>query len=1103
MATTNHQIVDQGLRLLGPGLRPFVERELRAQFKDEWLSQGMGMARGQSIGRGTSPDDPQVLLKLLVDNWRNVFEQKLSRADQSYIHETRDVRNRWAHHESFSTDDALRALDTIHRLLQAVSAGEPAIEVDHLRQGLMRRKFDEQARTTYRTRTGTKASGDDTPSTASGLPGWREIVEPHDDVATGRYELAQFAADLHQVWRGDATSEYGDAAEFFQRTFITEGLGELLVTAVRRFTGAGGDPIIKLQTNFGGGKTHSLIALYHLASGHTATELAGVEQLLTDHQLTLPAGEVRRVVLVGQQLQPSSVDKKSNSISVRTMWGELAWQLGGAEGYALVADADRAGVSPGSALTDLFRRYSPCLVLIDEWVAYARQLYGVDGLPAGSFDAQASFAQALTDAARAVPQALVVATIPSSDIEVGGEGGRLALAKLENIIGRMEATWRTATTEESFEIVRRRLFKDLTANQARQRDAVVKAFGELYRSHTAEFPFECRDADYERRMRAAYPIHPELFDRLFGDWSELERFQRTRGVLRLMAKVIHGLWMSGDPNLVIMPGSIPMDDEQVTSELTRYLDPGWNPVIETDVDGPNSTPFRLDSEHTGTFGKVSAARRVARTVYFGSAPSLHAATKGLDDRHIRLGCVQPGERPPVFGDALRRLADQAMYLYRDGNRYWYGLKTTVTRLAQDRAATDVTDDYVDEEIRRRLDRARQQPGGFTRVHVAPRSPADVPDEDSARLVVLGPERAHDPKIETSDARALAEQILTARGSGNRLFRNMIVFAAPDRAELVNLRDAARQWLAWTSIDRDKVELGLDPHQISQVTTRVNEADRTIDLRIDETWIWILNPNQPREDPTGPIRWAATRAKGACPLAERVTKKLTTEESLIPAYSGARLRLDLDRVPLWRGDHVSVSQLWEDYAQYLYLPRLVSRGVLHDAITTGVALDAWGTDTFAWADEHDTDSDRYLGLVGGTRPTAVVGSGLLVKPEIALRQLTADAQRADPTTNAHPSPGPSGPGPRPTGPGTSTAVVDHAPRHYYGRVTLESARWMRSVSDIAEAIVGQLNRPGGANVRITVEIEADSPDGFDDGLQRTVTENAVVLKFSQSEFVPDP
>ena len=164
-----------------------------------------------------------------------------------------------------------------------------------------------------------------------------------------------------------------------------------------------------------------------------------------------------------------------DGIEVRTLWGELAWQLGGPEGYAMVADADRTGTSPGVALVELLRRYSPCLVLIDEWVAYARQLYGVDGLPAGSFDAQFTFAQALAEAARCGGRALLVVSIPASDIEVGGDGGRAALERLKNVIGRMESSWRPASAEEGFEIVRRRLFDDLPAESAPDRDAVIKA----------------------------------------------------------------------------------------------------------------------------------------------------------------------------------------------------------------------------------------------------------------------------------------------------------------------------------------------------------------------------------------------------------------------------------------------------------------------------------------------------------------------------------------------------------------------------------------------------------------------------------------------------
>ncbi|MEI2810096.1 MAG: DUF499 domain-containing protein [Nocardioides sp.] len=620
---------------------------------------------------------------------------------------------------------------------------------------------------------------------------------------------------------------------------------------------------------------------------------------------------------------------------------------------------------------------------------------------------------------------------------------------------------------------------------------------ELYRSQSSEFPFEAKEADYERRMKAAYPIHPELFDRLFGDWSELERFQRTRGVLRLMAKVIHTLFIREDSRLLIMPGSIPIDEEEVASELTRYLDPGWTPVIETDVDGPNSLPFNLDRENSSSFGKLSAARRIARTIYFGSAPSQLAATKGLDDRQIKLGCVQPGERPPIFGDALRRLSDQAMYLYRDGARYWYALKATVTRLAQDHAASHFGADDVDEEIRRRLDAARTSVGQFGRVHTAPRSPGDVPDEDTARLVILGPEHSYDPKTDGSSAADFAGKVLEDRAGGSRRCRNMLVFLAADRAGLDDLRQAVKQWLAWTSIDHDRDTLGLDAFQIRQVDAKVKETDETVNLRLAGTYHWVLNPTQPIDDPTGPVRWDIVKVTGSDALAERVSKKLVTEESLIPAYSGTRLRLDVDRVPLWRGDHVTVNQLWDDYCQYLYLPRLTRREVLERAISDGAASLSWTTDTFAYADTHD--GSRYGGLTAAAQLGAVVPSGMIVKPDFAVLQF--DAERDSGTA------GDSGSDAAPTlggdatseGPDSQQTVGPGLPSRYYGRIALDSIRWTRQVADIAEAVVNQIAKAPDAKVRITIEVEADSESGFAEGVQRTVSENAAVLKFDTSEF----
>jgi hypothetical protein len=1094
MATTNHERIGKALTLLSEGLAPFVARECQAKYGEGWVQSISGMdPTPGATAKKVSPTDAQFLLKVMWDEWQSVFRNVLGQTDRTYVSELRDVRNRWAHQDTFSTDDAERALDTMRRLLLAVSAPEAAVELDKMRQELRRLQFSEQARHTQRKSAVAPVEGQPT----GGLKPWRELVTPHPDVASGRYQQAEFAADLHQVWRDEAAEEYGKPVEFFRRTFLTDGLRELLLNAVRRFRKEGGDPIVELQTNFGGGKTHSLIALYHLAAGYPPNELPGVEAMLATAGLEAPP-PARTAVLVGQMISPGAV-QNHDGIEVRTLWGEMAWQLGGPEGYAMVAEADRTGTSPGVALVELLRRYSPCLILIDEWVAYARQLYGVDGLPAGSFDAQFTFAQALAEAARAVEGALLVVSIPASDIEVGGDGGRAALERLKNVIGRMESSWRPASAEEGFEIVRRRLFDDLPAELAPARDAVIKAFGALYRSQKGEFPSGVGEQDYERRLAAAYPIHPELFDRLYGEWSTLDKFQRTRGVLRLMAAVVHELWERSDANLLIMPATVPIDAPQVSSELTRYLDDGWTPVIESDVDGPNALPLRLDRDNP-TLGRYSATRRVARTIYLGSAPTQQAANRGIDDRSVKLGCVQPGETPATFGDALRRLTDQATYLYVDGQRYWFSLQPSVTRLAQDRAASHFTDDDVDEEIRRRLTAATRagQRGDFATVHPAPRTPAEVPDEAEVRLIVLGPEHPHSGKTADSPARLAAQRFLDQRSGGARINRNMLVILAADRSRLAELRLGVRDFLAWRSIEAEKETLNLDTFQSRQAETKRAQFDDVVVQRISETFIWVLIPSQTPDDPV--ISWEETRVNGPDPLAVRVAKKLRNEEALITEYSGARLRMDLDRVPLWRGDHVTLRQLWSDYSQYLYLPRLRDSAVLLDAVRTGVALLTWSTDTFAYASTYDEQTGRYVGLAASQHVAVVLdATAVLVKPDAAVRQFDeVEAQ------SGVQSPQPSGPRPGAESGGATPAPdagdgdTPLAPRRFYGRVSVEPVRMLRDLGDIAESIVKQLGRAD-AEVKITVEIEATAEGGFSEDVRRAVDENARTLKFETHEF----
>jgi len=639
----------------------------------------------------------------------------------------------------------------------------------------------------------------------------------------------------------------------------------------------------------------------------------------------------------------------------------------------------------------------------------------------------------------------------------------------------------------------------------------VKAFSDLYQKQSSEFPSACKEGGYQRRMKATYPVHPELFDRLFEEWSDLERFQRTRGVLRLMAEVIHSLWTDNDPNLLILPSTIPTDEGKVSEELLRHLESEWRTVVEADVDGDNALPLKLDKENPN-LGRFLAARKVARTVYFGSAPSQHAANRGLDDRSIKLGCVQPGEeRPAIFGDALRKLSDQASYLYRDGARYWYSLQANVNRIARDRAEGHFDDTDVDDEIRRRLDAAlKGDRGQFAGVHNCPRTPADVPDTDEVRLVVIDPTSPHDSKTETSEALEMAQQTLTKRAGGGRQHRNMLVFLAADTIRLGELRQAVRNHLAWQSIRDDAESLNLDPPNARQAESKAADADETVASRIPETYIWVLNPSLPPDNPTGAVQWEKARVTASGPLAQRVSHKLVHDESLIPAYGGTRLRWELDRIPLWRDgpgetggekQAVSVNQLWSDITQYLYLPRLARRTVLEDAIRDGVQSTVWATEGIAYAEGRD--GERYIGLRAGEMLAAVAPSGLVVHPDAVNSQIEAD-KAARPAAMEGDAGGavaaPVGTGPRGDGDGVLSAPDGPAvPTRYYGRITVGADRWTRTAADVAEAVVSQLAQAEGAKITVTIEVEAASADGFADGVQRTITENAATLKFDDSGF----
>lgn len=1077
------------------GLQSFVMQRLEAGLGKGWPQDVLAKFptwRPEQNGKFTL--DTQKLLQIMERLWNEAFRDVLDRTHRSIVNELVDVRNKLAHDGKFSYDDAERALDSMRRLLEAVGAEERADEVGKMRVSILQTKFSEQTRNEERRQT--KASTISTETIAGLLP-WREVVEPHQDVATGEFQQAEFAADLAKVHNGSAPSEYRDPREFFGRTYLTDGLSRLIVGAAKRLSGTSGDPVIELQTNFGGGKTHSMLALYHMAGSTPSADLPGLDQLLSEQGLSVPT-KVNRAVLVGTSTGPSDVAQRERDYGrpINTTWGELAFQLGGEEAYQMIAEQDQKGIAPGSNLLEaIFKKCAPCLILIDEWVAYLRQIYKIEGLPSGSFDANLSFVHSLTEAVKASPQTLLVASLPASQIEVGGEGGQEALNRLKQTFTRVQSPWSPASQEESYEIVRRRLFKAVDGDKYMHRDNTLKQFAKMYRENPGDFPQGCADEDYRRKLEKAYPIHPDLFDHLYSTWGALDKFQRTRGVLRLMAQVIHELWMAGDPSVMIMPGNMTISSDRVEPELLHYLSPAWQAIIADDIDGSSSTPYRID-QTAPNLNRYSATRRVARAVFVGTAPHDALERKGIDDKRVNLGVVQPGERVAIFSDALRRLTNQARYMHSDAGRYWYSTAASLNRIAADKAG-QLEDALVLLEIDKALTtyvNSIADRGHFDAVQVAPDSSAAVPDEPGGvRAVVLGVKHPHTIGRDSSEAMQEVKDILLQRGSTPRVYRNTLVFIASDAKQLENLSDAMRARIAWASIvkDAETGRLDLKSSETGLAKEKAQEAVDTVSTRLKEAWKYLIYPYQ--DSAQSDVAFSVATIAAQDGLLSKASKKLVSDEALMPEMGPERLNRELERY-IWNGKgNLSLKDLWEYLNRYVYLPRIKGRETLIGAVRSSVSGMLPGP--FAYAENYDETTGKYLGLVLDRTVTATVvidSSSVIVRAEVAEknRPRVKDPNDGPVVTPPNPGPNPGGGGVAPPSP----PVAPKDPTRFVGTVMLSPDRSARDMSQIVEAIIEQLTILPGAEVTLKLEIDAEVRSGLDRSKVRTLLENASTLNF---------
>lgn len=1130
MSGQNYEKINEALRILRNAMVPYIAQELKNVYKEDWWTKGVidrlyddqkrNLSRSGNEQELLDSLDPFLALLLFDIHWGDIFRKKLSMDYRNWAKETTGTRNKVSHlgGKDFNDDDTFRALDTIARLCDAfdtVSADKIRETMRLVRYGSEYGSTSQSAQRSNNVATVTSQKQKTSPDNISGLPSWRDLIEPHPDVAQGRYRNAEFAADLAQVARGEGAYEYRDPVEFFARTFLTEGMSSLLVQALKRVGGKDGEPVVQLKTAFGGGKTHSLLALYHLLRGRITSErFPALKQILEHAGLpSLPTAHV--AVLVGTALDVSKTRRPQNfpGITINTIWGEMTAQLaeacGKPEVYNLIKESDRKGVSPGSVtLKKIFDECGPSVVLMDELVAYGKKLYGAVGLPAGTYDNFITFIQEVTEAARASRNSLVVASIPESEIEVGGDAGKKVLETIEHTFGRLEAIWKPVSSKEGFEVVRRRLFLD--CKDTAKRDHVCNSFAQQYRNSPNDFPTECRELEYQERLKACYPIHPEIFDRLYEDWSTLERFQRTRGVLRLMAAVIHELWMQNDASPLIMPGSLPLYQPSIRDELTRHLSDEWNSIVETEVDGKKSIPLIKEKDNP-RYAKNMAARRVARTVFLGSAPKDRSqSTRGIETANIRLGIVVPGESIADFNDALNTLQTSLSYLYSNNSlsRFWFDTRPTLRKTVADRAKL-VRDDEVELEIGKRL-RNLKRGRDFTGLHIMPTTSLDVSDEDSVRLVILRPSSLYDPNQKNCEAIDITKDILEHRGSAPRIYKNTLAFIAPDRENMDSLRNEIRTYLAWTSINNDKETLNLDLSQVNEVNANITRIDKLVDKKIKETYCWLITPYIDADTDIRSIIWDAERINYSDEsIVAEAAKKMRSKQVLNVDWAPILLKMELEKY-YWKDlDFISIKDLWKNLCSYCYHQRLLDYSVLERTIQKGIKE----ANFFALASGYS--DGKYIGLRLNQEVSQIERqSDILVKIDVAQEQIVKEhnagvlPQGEQAGSGHHTSSGQQTPSQKSvsaagTSQTTSSAkpVPESAPskKRVYVSADISYLRIYKDVEQVVKEVVEHIKSAPGVKFEIKLEVSAETPNGFPSDVISIVTENCKTLGIKNFGF----
>ncbi|WP_448520363.1 DUF499 domain-containing protein [Rhodoflexus sp.] len=802
---------------------------LTAQQKEYWQ---------QSLESGS---DPMALIDYshlknfalkYKDLLRDDFGKEVNNV-ATYLDSIYRVRNKSAHYQKITDDDFADAFVNMKKIARAIGMTELEQELIALQSAKNEQESQPQPKSVA------------APAGSSGLVPWFRVVTPHTDIKEGRLDESVFAANLAEVAFGSGREIYSNSSIFFSKTYLTAGLRNVAKTVLKGLNGSedAENRVISLQTGFGGGKTHTLISLYHLAQwGSNAIESRFTKELFA--YTGNPAFEKANVaVFTNTTNDPTQGRYAEEGVHIQTIWGELAYQLGGKAAYELVRKNDEARIAPAGIFKKVLEQCKPALILIDELADYCVKASGHNVGSSNLSDQTISFIQELTEAVAAANHCVAVITLPASVQEVGNtEKAHAILASLQKRVGRVSADTKPVADEEIYEVIRRRLFEQV--GDASVIESIASQYMLLYQSHSAELPSAASRSEYKQRIIKSYPFHPELIDTFRVRWGSHHDFQRTRGVLRLLAAIVSDLWkrqqsLSG-ANALIHTGVVNFANlDALSGQLKRLYGHGYDAVISADVAGSSSNAFKIDSAKN-EYGQWNLTQSIASVILMNSFGS-EGANKGVSVQEIKLHLLSPeGFNHNSINGALDELESNAYYLYYSqsssaaGKRYWFYTKPNINILIN-QAKGDIQAEDITAEVLKRLQQKIKNVSKF-KVLIDPSG--DIPEQQQTTLLLLNPNYTAKSGEVSGSTLSLIERIATKKGNSERIYRNNILFMVCSELGINKLESTIREYLACRKI-YDEYNNQLESEQKQDLKKRIEDAAKGSDSALSTAYSIIV------------------------------------------------------------------------------------------------------------------------------------------------------------------------------------------------------------------------------------------------------------------------